>query len=181
MSVDIVRPLRRDPFPVTLAGRASLVPYRDARWWLETLAVYVPRRVIIPALTEDARERVTDGLLEGTVTGRDLEAVSLGLLGHVTGTGKRWWTGYNLALISGSDSAVGAMTVRGVDPERCTLAQWCSAVQTLYLDGASEEARMKFMAATEPPPDGYDVGAAWDDGMSLVEAQRVARSLPGSN
>lgn len=181
MSVDIVRPLSRDPFSTTLSGRACLVPYRAAGWWLEALAVCTPARMLLYALPEDDRYRVVDGLLEGTVKGDDLKAASLALLGHVTGTGKMWWTGYNLALISSSDSAVGALTLRGVDPYACTLAQWCSAVQSLYLEGASEEAKLKFMAVTHRPPDGYSVGDAWDDGMSLAEARRMARSLPGSS
>lgn len=175
--VDISRPLDREPFRAEFAGRPVVVPHRDAAWWLGVLGCTAPRYTLLRAAIARDVHWIRDAILDGEATRHDVERVSLALLGHVTGTGAQWWTGWNLAQISASTDAVGALTLRGVDPARCTLAQWCAAAQTLYLDGAKEEQRVKFMAATQMVPAGYDAGDAWDDGMTLGQAQTLARTI----
>lgn len=175
----MTRPLCTDPTTLTVGSVRAVVEFRRAAWWLDLLPHVTPAYALLHALEPGASQRLRTDVLDGALSLDDIKAASYKLIGRVTGTGARWWVGYNITAIAGSAYTVGAMTLRGADPERCTLPQWNSAVEHLYLDGAKESDRMRWLAATEMPPPGAETDATWDSGMSAEQMIAMAARMPG--
>jgi len=170
---DLLRTLARTPFTVTVAGRAFRVSYRPASEWLIELNDAPLEVLAYRILGEDS-----DFLLrvaDGDVTHEQARDAGPVILAEASGY-DRWWQAYNLIRASAQDDVLGRMLLKGVDPARVTLGQWCTALYALAVTGAKESDKAKFDFQLDIPPAGYDPGDAWDDGYDPMAA---AAAMPG--
>jgi hypothetical protein len=173
------RPLYTGPVTVSVGTRVFDVPHRSAAGWLDILPRARPASLLLYGAVTVHAASLRDDVLDGALSLDDVATASHELLGRITGTGPRWWVGWNVSVIGSSSSTVGAMTLKGADPFRCTLPQWNAAVERLYTDGAKESDRMRWMAATEMPPADAGTAATWDSGMTREQMTAQAARMPG--
>jgi len=170
---DLSRVLRRDPFTVTVAGRAFRVPYKSAAEWLVMLDDAPLEILAQRVLGEDSDFLLL--LVDGKVSAAQAHDAGPEILRLASGY-DRWWQAYNLALASTQGNVLGRMLLKGVDPSAVSLGQWCTALYALATQGAKEADQAKFDFQLDIPPPGFDPGDTWDDGYDPVAA---SASMPG--
>lgn len=163
---------------VDAGGRRWDVHGESAREWIE--ACLSPRCpwTVFPWMVHDSeRPAAVDLLALGDVD--DVEARTAGFSAIKHASGRPWWEALRLVEIANDRDGfmLGRLVVSGVDPGRVSFASWCSAVYTLYTDGADPKELMKWQMKFKAPPsvpEAFD--SEEDDFMSMIQA---ARSLPG--
>ena len=171
--------LRPEPFAVRVDG--DLYAYRamPALPWLAAITDDLWITAVFPGLLcDDAyRQHALDGIQHGTLPMAAVNRACFDAIGQAGG--RKWWETFNLCAIARADSSgalLGRMVAAGVDPERVTLAGWCSALYSLLCEGADPKTRMRIDAAvTTPPPiaEAFD-DAADDSFAAMVAAARMA-------
>lgn len=173
MTTDPVALVSRAPVRLTVAGVPLLVPYAPAGAWLGRLRD--PFTVAVSMADEASRDRLLDLMLDaGGVTGQ-LRTASVGLLRQVSGR-EQWWETVRLAYL-GADGLLGELTLRGVDPWRVSLGQWCAATYTAATRHAKTEDVLKFDAQLGFPPPGFE--DEWDDGVDLDAVESAMSGMAG--
>lgn len=176
---DLLQSILRGPSRTSLDGRDYPVPYASAAEWLGVLG-HNPRLLVVqlaPGAADAAAERV----LDGSLTEKDLENASFALLSEHTGLD--WWVALKLVYISLHVSTLGELTLRGVDPHRVSIGQWCAAVRSLMFRNLDQKERLKLEFDLSLPPPGYE--DAWDHedagfaAMAALERKMMAERRNG--
>lgn len=163
-------PLARGPVPVEIGGRAFDLAWRPAAEWTTVRA-----EMDVVRFLEDA-DRVTIGrmVVDGQVTSDNVVSAVHKVLEAVTG--RRWWEGHQLLLMSVQPEALGHLTLAGVDPWQRSAYEWCAATYALYTRNSDEQGRLRFDFQLSLPPPGYE--DAWGEGEGDEPAE-VQKTLTG--
>jgi hypothetical protein len=171
--------LRPEPFAVRVDGNLYAYRAMPALPWLVAITEDLWVTAVFPGLLPDDvyREHVLDGIQHGALPMTAVKRACFDAIGQAGG--RKWWETYNLCSIAQADhtgSLLGRMVTSGVDPERVTLAGWCSALYSLLSEGADAKSRMRIDAAVSTPPpiaEAFD-DAADDSFAAMVAAARMA-------
>jgi len=159
---------------VRVGGRALEIPYRPAAEWvmaLDRLPVLV-HQLASPEVREVLARMVFDRHPRAV---QDMEAESRRILAEATG--RPWWEAGRLLNTSSSPDVLGRMILKGADPWLRTVGEWCAATYALCVDGASEEARLRFDFQLSIPPAGEE--DQWDDGVDPAAAMAQIAAMTG--
>lgn len=163
-------PLARGPVPVVIGGQVFNLAWRPAAEWT---TVHVEMDVI-RFLPEEDRSTIGRMLVDGTVTPDNVVHAVHSVLETVTG--RRWWEGQRLLLMSIQPDTLGHLTLAGVDPWQRSAYEWCAATYALYTRNADEKERMRFDFQLSLPPKGYE--DAWGDSGG-DDPEAVEQALAG--
>lgn len=163
-------PLARGPVPVVIGGQAFSLAWRPAAEWT-TVRVEMD---VIRFLSEEDRTAIGRMIIDGTVTSDNVVRAVHQVLETVTG--RRWWEGQQLLLMSVQPEALGHLTLAGVDPWQRSAYEWCAATYALYTRNADEKERMRFDFQLSLPPKGYE--DAWSEGEG-DDPEAVEKALAG--
>lgn len=155
-------------------GFVCTFPALTAAQWLELLAEgNWPVRVL---------HRIPDDQYDAFLSLPDLDRARLMRLSRLileTAGGRRWWEVQRVAeSVISSPQVLGAVLLRGVDPERMTLAAFVCVVWALLTQSGDDMQRAQAeMELTMPPPEALE-----DEPEPVYEMQDLVtrmRSLPG--
>lgn len=163
-------PLARGPVPVVIGGQAFELAWRPAAEWTTVRA----DMDVIKFLPEEDRSTIGRMLIDGTVTSDNVVRAVHEVLETVTG--RRWWEGQQLLLMSTQPECLGHLTLAGVDPWQRSAYEWCAATYALCTRHADEQERMRFDFQLSIPPPGYE--DAWSAGEG-DNPEAVEKALAG--
>lgn len=179
MAADALAALRIWAIDVELGGDTFTVPPRPAvEWFLAILDEDVPLP-LIPGLMDDAAEdRITDLLLEGTVTAELIATRSRELLTEASG--RPWWEADRLIRSSGASWHIigGELTRLGVDLDKVSLAAALNAIYVICVRTMDDKERNKFDIDLRLPPIGVD-GVTADELYDQRAAESAFTALMG--
>lgn len=176
---DLLQALLRGPSQASLDGRYYNVPYAPAAQWLEVLGRNP--RLLVVQLAAGAAQATAERVFAGELTEKELEAASFALLEQHTGMD--WWVALKIAYGSLSVGMLGELTLRGLNPYRVSIGQWCAAAHRLLFRNLDQKERLKMEFDLGLPPPGYE--DAWDDGdegfaaMAALERKMMAERRNG--
>lgn len=173
-------PYAREPVEVTVAGLRVYAPGASAARWIEATCSRAGILGVLTGLTDDATaERLVERVADGHATPEDVAKAAYDMLGQATEY--RWWKTARLLSLSTRADIAGALTLKGLDPSRLAVGQWCAAVYVLVTQGTAASERFKTDVAFDDPPPGAE---ADDDWMSEAEFNAMvesARNAPGQS
>jgi hypothetical protein len=153
-----------------IGGQAFDLAWRPAAEWTAVRA----EMDVIRFLSEEDRTAIGRMIIDGTVTSDNVVRAVHKVLETVTG--RRWWEGQQLLLMSVQPEALGHLTLAGVDPWQRSAYEWCAATYALYTRNADEKERMRFDFQLSLPPKGYE--DAWSEGEG-DDPEAVEKALAG--
>lgn len=165
---------RRGPFTVEADGLTYTFPALSAAEWLDTLAYTSWPAAVL--------HRVPDAQYEAFLAIPDLDKSHLLRMAHAVleGAGGRpWWQVERVAhAVLGAPNLLGGVLLRGVDPERMTLAAFVSAVWVLLTQSGDDMQRAQMeMELTAPPPEALEEQGPQE--MSMDDMVAMMRGVPG--
>lgn len=166
---------RSTPITLDVDGHPYTFPAMSAARWLELLSA--------PAWTLDVFRLTDDAAYEeflarvdaGAAGPRDMTKVANAALAEAAG--RSWWEALRLAHVAtGAPTVLGSILLRGVDPERLTLAAFLAVVWVVVMQGRDDMARTQLeMELTTPPPEALEEeGVPEMDMATLVASMRAA-------
>lgn len=151
----LLAPLARGPVPMKVGGQAFSLAWRPAAEWTGIRS----EMDVVRFLPEEDQDRVGNMILDGETTVQTLVDAVHDVMSAVTG--RRWWEGHRLLMMSVQPETLGHLALAGVDPWQRSAYEWCAATYALHIRHADEQARLKFDFQLSIPPRGYE--DAWDD------------------
>lgn len=171
--------LRPEPFGVRVDGDVYAYAAMPALPWLLAMSSDPWTTAVFPKLlASDAEyEQAMDAIQYGDIDTEALNRAAFDAIGYAGG--RRWWHTYNLVRAARGDESgalLGRMVMAGVDPERVSLAGWCSALYSILAKGCDVPARAKLDGYVASPPAiaGAFEDAAGDSYEAMVAAARMA-------
>lgn len=169
---------RSHPFRVGVKGvELEFSPLPAARW---LGAIPAGTHAVFGLAEDGGLDRVIDALQDGEMDIDDVKRLISLAIGEAAG--RPYWEAERLIGAVSNDTdrgrVLGELVLAGVDPERITLAAFCSAVWSLLIRNADSTQRLTMEAELSIPPDGAepeDFGPEEDFGAM---AQRM-RAMPG--
>lgn len=164
---------RTTPFTVTYKGVVLRFPPLSAAEWIDALGSDVL------GLTDDY-DALLDAVGAGTITRQDLPRIANRAVAEAGG--RPWWETQRLiaALLSQESGGrlLGAVLATGVQPERVTLAAFCSVIWSVITKGADPTELMKAESRLQvPPPDAELDEIPEDDDFGAIT--RRMQNMPG--
>jgi hypothetical protein len=163
---DVLAPLARGPVPIQIGGQAFALAWRPAAEWTTVRT----EMDVIRLLPEEDQDLLGRMILDGVVDLRSLTDAAHTVLETVTG--RRWWEGIRLLMMSVQPETLGHLALAGVDPWQRSAYEWCAATYALHTRNADEKNRMRFDFQLSIPPPGYE--DAWDTDGDDPEAVQTA-------
>lgn len=157
MAGDALAALKIWALDVDLGGETLEVPARPAvDWFLAILSEDVPLPLIPGLMDGDAEERITDMILDGTVTTDEIITRSRELL--TAAAGRPWWEADRLIRSSAQSWQIigGELTRLGVDLGAVSLAAALNAIYVVCVRTMDEKERNKFDIDLRLPPIGVE-------------------------
>lgn len=162
-----VTPSRVNPlaslYPLELEvdfGRHTfLIPAHPAAWWLEYLLDDPVHYDIFPDCLSDAdQDLVTDAILDGDVTERDVIETILKVI--EVASGRRWWITLNICAVARAswDLVGGQLSLQGIDVRTVPLGAWLDAAYRIMLQQLADSDPKKvptFVAQIQAAPEGF--------------------------
>lgn len=166
---------RRDPFPVQVGDDTYTFPALSAARWLDILSSDRWMVTVLRQLEIEEYERFLD---RPELTPQDVRKFACAALAGAGG--RPWYQVLRLAAtVLDSADALGAVLLRGIDPERMTLAAFTSCVWVLMTQSGDQMQRMQTeMQLTMPPPEILPEEIEEQE-MTMEEMVAAARSVPG--
>lgn len=160
-----VSPLSRGPVPMEVGDRTLLLAWRPAAEWTTVQS----EMDVLHFFGAEDRSLLGRMILDGTIRSDNVVHLAHQVLEAVTG--RRWWEGHRLLLMSVQPEALGHLTLAGVDPWQRSAYEWCAATYALYTQHADEKGRLSFDFQLSIPPRGYedDWGVGEGDEPAAVE------------
>lgn len=166
MAIDPLASLRPVAVIVPIGGRDFTVAAKTAQDWLEILLEDDPKlHEVIPGWCgKDCERWIYRSLMLGTFTMKEWGDSVVAAIG--VASGRRWWQAVNL--INGMkvpenwSQIFGQLTLRGLNPQQCSLAAWLDATYALCTEGMDKDDRIKFNLTLDTPPAGIDPEEAID-------------------
>lgn len=151
---------------MTIGGRTLYLAWRPAAEWTGVRT----EMDVVRFLAEDDRALVGRLIIDGAITSDNVVRAVHGVLEAVTG--RRWWEGQRLLVISTQPDALGHLTLAGVDPWQRSAYEWCAATYALFTRNADEKERLRFDFNLSIPPRGYsdEWGTEGDDPAAVQKA-----------
>jgi len=165
---------RSGPFTVTVRGADYTIPARNAARWMTMLSHPQWAVEVLYALTPESRGRFLDHAEEGDADGPYLSEMARELLSRAAGC--PWWEAERLASYALTPEALGALLLKGLDPNRLTLAAFLAAMRSLIMSGLPDTDRMRMEAELTMVPPEAVAQQPEEDLSSVVER---LRGMPG--
>ena len=166
-------PLARGSVPVVIGGRTFDLAWRPAAEWTTVQAEID----VIRFLSDDDRSDIGRMVIDGTVGPDNVVRAVHQVLEIVTG--RRWWEGHRLLLMSTELEALGHLTLAGVDPWHRSAYEWCAATYALYTRHADERERLRFDFQLSIPPKGYEDDWGVEEGDDPTAVEKTLASWTG--
>lgn len=167
---------RSHPFRVGVRGVELEFPPLPAARWLGAIP-YGAHAVLHLSGSVDA---VIDALQDGEMELEDVKRLINLAIGEAAG--RPYWEAERLigSVFNDTDRGrvLGEMTLAGVDPERITLAAFCSAVWSLLIRNADSTQRLTMEAELSIPPDDAEAEDFGPEEDFAAMTQRM-RAMPG--
>jgi hypothetical protein len=179
MAADALAALKVWALEVELAGETFLVPPRPAAdWFLAILDEDIPLPLIPGMMAADAEDRITDLLLDGTVSAELIATRSRELL--TAAAGRPWWEADRLIRSSGASWHIigGELTRLGVDLHAVSLAAALNAIYVVCVRTMDEKERNKFDIDLRLPPIGVE-GVTTEEMYDQRAAESAFAALMG--
>jgi hypothetical protein len=173
MKIDSAATLRCWSIDVDLAGATYTIPPRPAADWLLAI-VDGTWADIVPGLLDDA-DNLDNLLAEGTIPSAELRTAAQDALAAAAGA--KWWSAAQLAYQSTASWISAELLLRGVDPNRVSLAAYLAAALHAATQRMDKNQRARFELDLDRPPSGvapeewYDEGEAERNFMTLMANQ----------
>lgn len=159
VAVDPVASLRITSTTIRLASRQYVISGHSAADWLEKI-VDGTLYLVIPGWCEEeeAASEITEMLLDGVITEEELSKITFEVVTAVGG--RQYWWIFNLlgnAMGNNANWAIlnGHMVMRGLDPDRVSLAAWIDALYSTCISHMhDQDQRIQFDTAIEAIPPG---------------------------
>lgn len=166
---------RRAPFEVEHGSRVWQVPYLDAGQWMDLLSYPDWTVRLFWLLDPGAQEDFQAQAQAGDAAPEELTGAMCAAL--ESASGRRWWEALRIAqMCRSTPNLVGALFLRGLDPERMTLAALLATAWMLATQNASDIQRTQLeMELTMPPP---GVGLETDE-PTMEDLVARMRNVPG--
>ncbi|MFK3734072.1 hypothetical protein ACI2LJ_27825 [Streptomyces sp. NPDC088090] len=159
--------------PIQIGGQAFALAWRPAAEWT-TVRTELD---VIRLLPETDQDTVGWMILEGETSFRSLADAAHSVLETVTG--RRWWEGIRLLMMSVQPETLGHLALAGVDPWQRSAYEWCAATYALHTRNADEKARMRFDFQLGIPPRGYEDEWGVDGGDNPEDVQKQIMAWTG--
>ena len=177
MAGDALAALKIWALDVDLGGETFEVPPRPAVDWFLAILGETPLPLVPGLMDAEAEERITDMILDETITPDEVVDRSREVLTEAAG--RPWWEADRLIRSSAASWQIigGELTRLGVDLGRVSLAAALNAIYVVCVRTMDEKERNKFDIDLRLPPIGvegvkaedlYDERAATDAFMALM-------------
>jgi len=169
---------RTGPVTVTVDGHDYRFPTRSARWWGTALGE--PRTwpvTVLHSAEPDSCEAFLTEVEEGRANEGTLIRLARAVMSEAAG--RPWWEAERLCNgVLQSPGLTGEVLLRGVDPDKLTLAAFLAVVWARATQGVQQADRMRMEAELmAPPPEAL---AEMDDDMDLGAMAQMFRGMQGA-
>jgi hypothetical protein len=160
---------------VDLGGQTYTIPPLPASTWMVAL-VAGTWFDIVPGLLADAGD-LDDELLDGAVTYDELRAAGRAALAAAAGT--KWWSAANLANVTAQTWISGELLLRGVDPDRVSLAAYLSAAYRVAARNLDKNQWARFQMDMDKPPIGLPPEEWFDEDEAAASFEALMAADAG--
>lgn len=161
---------------MTVKGVSLEFPPLPAARWLSAISYSASAVIHLSGSVDDVIDALQNEELELADVSR-MVSLSIG-----EAAGRPYWEAERLINSASNDAdrgrVLGELTLAGVDPERITLAAFCSAVWSLLIRNADSTQRLQMEAELSIPPENAEAEDFGPEEDFAQMAQRM-RSMPG--
>lgn len=173
---DYVSPYDDSPVSLFVAERHVLIERVAAPWISCVLAPTGVTALVVGLKDDEWGGWVLAALSSGLAPVEEVKQAAYDLLAEVSPY--KWWKTARLLALSSRDDIAGHLTLAGVNPWDCTVAQWVTAVYALLTKGADAKGKFKIDAPLDDPPAGI-IDDTWLSDEDFAAMVAAARTAPG--
>lgn len=148
---------------LVIGRRRILVDAHPASQWVAALIQEDLIGATLELFGEDIPTTLTEDLLDGAVTSKQITDAVLDTISLVSG--RPWW--FTLRLLHTAaqswDTIGGYLAIKGIRADVMSLQMWCDALLHTILRHVSDEKHTSFLAQLKAPPPGSEVAEVIDE------------------
>jgi hypothetical protein len=170
---------RSRPYTVTVSGLDLKFPCRTAADWLRLLSQPGSMLAVAQSMDEQSYESFLDAVQSGEAPPEDV--IRIARAAESAAAGRPWWEVERLvgSLYADGGRLLGELTLCGVDPDRVSLAVYCSAIWARLVQDADATGRMKLESELSIPPADATADELEEQNEDVGQIVQRLRRLPG--